>query len=839
MSKYLGLFVSEAVEHLEALGRDLIQLEQAPGQAPVDSLFRHAHSLKGMAASMGFESVATLAHRVEDVVEVVREDLSRLDRPLVDLLLASADALMGQVREVERGDAPTDAPELIEALGERLMALAGRAPQRTRVAEAFVQAPGSGSPVPPGMRPARPAGEASAKSPGAAEGVGASSVPEAGVPFGAEAAHQELASAGAALPSAASQPASPAPEGAPRPKAQNTSGAEKDGQVPAAASPPDVSGATDAPRGGVPASSLDAAGAPDGQKGDASASAQVVAGASDPRGPSTSPASERGGAAPSQETGGGAPAIAAKAPSGETAPSAEGAAPSARALGQPVRAVMELEIASSCQVPGVRAFLVHRRLSALGKVVALRPPLEELKAGRLREGRFEVELETTSPEPAIREALGKVAEVEVRNLTMGGVRPIVGIAPRSVAVVAPVDPTASNGARRSEADESNRTVRIRTELLDYFLDTVGELLIATAHLREVGKGIPEAHRPPLDEGVDRLHGLVKDLHDKVMGARMTPFALLAERLPRAARDIARKTGREVELELLGTDVELDRAILDELGDPLLHLLRNCIHHGIETPEERVAAGKPQAGKIVLRVTRERDRVVVELEDDGRGMSAERLRASAIARGALTPEAAAGLTDAEAFLLCCLPGVSTAEDVTDISGRGVGMDAVKRAVEGVGGALEIASLAGHGTRFVLRLPLTVAVVQLLLVGVGEEIYGLPVAKVLGAVEVDPEHLSSSRDQPLLPHGMGLLPVHRLSGLLEVPEGPQTPGVRPFVIMEADGGKVALAVERLLGQEEVVLKALTRPLDGIPGLAGATILGSGRPIFILDVPRLLAA
>src|SRR5690606_12492194 len=184
-----------------------------------------------------------------------------------------------------------------------------------------------------------------------------------------------------------------------------------------------------------------------------------------------------------------------------------------------------------------------------------------------------------------------------------------------------------------------------------------------------------------------------------------------------------------------------------------------------------------------------------------------------------------------FLLCCLPGVSTAEDVTDISGRGVGMDAVKRAVEGVGGALEIASLAGHGTRFVLRLPLTVAVVQLLLVGVGEEIYGLPVAKVLGAVEVDPEHLSSSRDQPLLPHGMGLLPVHRLSGLLEVPEGPQTPGVRPFVIMEADGGKVALAVERLLGQEEVVLKALTRPLDGIPGLAGATILGSGRPIFIL--------
>ncbi|WP_415835667.1 chemotaxis protein CheW, partial [Corallococcus soli] len=490
---------------------------------------------------------------------------------------------------------------------------------------------------------------------------------------------------------------------------------------------------------------------------------------------------------------------------------------------------VRLRISPTCQVPGVRAFLVHKRLSTLGTLVDLRPPLEELKAGRIPDGYIQVELESAVGEAGIQTALRNVAEVEVVSVSLAVPEPpIIAVAP----------PTSDSA--RASADAGSRTVRVRTELLDYFLDTVGELMLATARLREVGKELPENTRPALEEGVYRLHTLVKDLHDKVMSARMTPLSLITDRLPRAARDLARRKEREVELVITGAEIELDRAILDELADPLLHLLRNCIDHGLEAPEERLAAKKSVRGRVLVTVRRARDRVIIDIEDDGRGMDPARLKAAAVKRGLITEEAAHRMADRDAFLLSCLPGVSTAKDITDISGRGVGMDAVKRVVESVGGTLEIDSERGRGTVFTLRLPLTVAVVHLLLVQVGEEVFGLPIAKVVGATEADPDALSRSRETALLPHGNGLLPVHLLEVLLGVPASPR-PGFRPFVVMEGDAGtgKVALAVDRLLGQEEVVLKPLSRPLDLLPGLSGVTILGSGRPVFILDVPRLLTA
>jgi two-component system chemotaxis sensor kinase CheA len=372
--------------------------------------------------------------------------------------------------------------------------------------------------------------------------------------------------------------------------------------------------------------------------------------------------------------------------------------------------------------------------------------------------------------------------------------------------------------------------------LDDLLDLAGELLITTAQVRELGRQLPEEQRGPVEEGVDRLHALVKGLHDRVMGARMTPIQVITDRLPRVARDVARRKGLEVELELSGTDTELDRVILDELADPLLHLLRNCIDHGLETPSERSAAGKPASGRVRVEVRRERDRVLVEVSDDGRGMDAARLRAAAVERGLLTAAQASALPDAEAWMLCCLPGLSTAAEVSDISGRGVGMDAVKRAVEGVGGTLDIRSEAGRGTRFSLRLPLTVAVVNLLLAEVGAEVVGLPLSQVVGAVDAADAPLSEQRGQRFMPRGNALLPVHALGRLLGLPEAPG--GTRALLLAEAGPDGVVLEVDRLLGQQEVVLKALSRPLDAVAGLSGVTILGSGRPVFILDVPRLLA-
>jgi two-component system chemotaxis sensor kinase CheA len=353
----------------------------------------------------------------------------------------------------------------------------------------------------------------------------------------------------------------------------------------------------------------------------------------------------------------------------------------------------------------------------------------------------------------------------------------------------------------------------------------------------VGRSPAGRVRPPLDEGVDRLHTIVKELHGQLMGVRMTPLALVTERLPRIARDVARKLGRQVEVEVVGSEIELDRAILEELSDPLLHLLRNAVDHGIEAPHLRLLAGKPASGHITITARRDRDRVVLEIADDGKGMNTGRLREAAVRRGSLTSEQAAALTEREALALASLPGVSTAEEVTDLSGRGVGLDAVRKTLETVGGALELESTRGVGTRVTLRLPLTVAVQAVLLVQVGQEVLGLPIAKVHGAANVKYASLDRSRGGPLLPYGGELIPVHDLAELLGFESAGRDD--RSVVVAEGADGRIGLAVDGLLGQHEAVLKPLAPPLQAVSGLSAVTVLGTGRPVFILDVARLLAA
>ncbi len=633
MSRYLGLFVAEAAEHLQALSRDLVSLEKQRTPETVDSLFRHAHSVKGMAASMGLEAIATLAHRVEDLVETLRSGASAWDQGLVDLMLEATDTMQGQV-QAAAASAPVAPPTaLLARLSEAVQARTGKQAAPTRVARDVHFTPG------------------------------------------------------------------PAP-----------------------------------------------------------------------------------------------------APAG------------------PLALDVQVQVSLSSGSPGVRAFLVHRELAALGRVLSVQPPLEELRAGALPDGKLTLAVEAAGGEAAVRKALDALAEVELVS-------------------VAPHRPTPPTPAEAPVALEAARSVRVRTELLDDFLELAGELLLATSRLREIGKRLGEAQRPALEEGVDRLHGLAKEMHGRVMGARMTPVAVVTDQLPRAVRDVARRRAREVDLVVEGAEIELDRAILDALAEPLLHVLRNAIDHGIEDGPGRASAGKPPRGQVRVTVRRARDRVHIEVADDGRGMDEQALRASAVARGALSAEAAARLPRSEVLLLACLPGVSTAPDVSDISGRGVGMDAVKRAVERVGGTLELASEPGQGTAVTFRLPLTVAVLQLLLVRAAGEVVGLPITKVLSAVEAETSPVDVASPGRTLRHGQVQLPVHSLAALLGFAES-AGPAGRTFVVMEAEPGPVALAVDGLVGQEEVVLKALSRPLDQLPGLAGVTILGSGRPVFILDVPRLLA-
>ena len=492
----------------------------------------------------------------------------------------------------------------------------------------------------------------------------------------------------------------------------------------------------------------------------------------------------------------------------------------------PRRLEVEVEVAAASPVPAVRAFLVVKKLAGLGSVLRSTPTVEELKAGRLPGKKLLVVLESAEPLERIERALSQISGLGA-----------VTIRTQDETVTTPAPQAAPAPPRDGASPESSRTVRVRTEVLDGFVDTVGELLLATARIREVGRTLPEALRPPLDEGVDRLHAIVKELHGQLMGVRMTPLSVVTERLPRTARDLARKLGRQVEVEVHGAELELDRAIIEELSDPLLHLLRNAVDHGIEAPHLRLLAGKPATGRITITARRDRDRVVIELADDGKGMNAGRLREAAVRRGSLTPAQAASLGEREALQLATLPGVSTADQVTDVSGRGVGLDAVKKTLETVGGTLELESSRGLGTRITLRLPLTVAVQPVLLVQVGDQVLGLPIAKVHGAANVRYSSLDRSQGAPLLLYDGELVPVHDLAALLGFTSAGRDD--RSVVVADGADGRIGLAVDGLLGQHEAVLKPLGPPLQGLSGLSAVTVLGTGRPVFILDVARLLAA
>jgi two-component system chemotaxis sensor kinase CheA len=509
--------------------------------------------------------------------------------------------------------------------------------------------------------------------------------------------------------------------------------------------------------------------------------------------------------------------VTGKAPAQAKAP----AEPVARSIAPPTgrRLRVEVEVLASSPVPAVRGFLVLKRLGDVGRVASSTPEAEELRAGRMPDRRLVAEIETSLPAEEIERTLHQIADLA---------RVEVG---EAEAEETPPSP------RTEPPAEPARTVRVRAELLDDFLDVAGELLLATAKLREIGRTIPEPQRREQEEGVDQLQAIVKDLHGRVMEARMTPLTVLSDRLPRAARDLARRTGKQVEVVVTGAEIEVDRALLDEIADPVMHLLRNAVDHGIESAAQRIAAGKRPTGRVEVSARRERDRVILEVSDDGRGMDPEALRRAAVARGAIGAEAAAALPEADVLLLACLPGVSTTSEVTDVSGRGVGMDAVKRSAEALGGSLSIRSRPGNGTCFTLRLPLTVAIQPVLLVRVGAEVVAIPVSKVHGAAEARLETLERAGGAPQLSFGGGHVPVHDLGTLLGAGPVPEA-GRRSVVITESDTGRVGLAVDQLLGQQEAVLKPLHGPLALVPGLSAVTVLGNGRPVFVLDVARLVA-
>ncbi len=360
------------------------------------------------------------------------------------------------------------------------------------------------------------------------------------------------------------------------------------------------------------------------------------------------------------------------------------------------------------------------------------------------------------------------------------------------------------------------SLRVRTETLDRFLSSVGEVILSSRQLRTTADP-DEAKDVQVTAGFDRMDRVVRDLHRRALGLRTAPLHRVVEPLPRLAREVASEVGKQVEMELRGADLELDRSILDRLSDPVVHLVRNAVDHGLEAPEARREAGKPPAGRLVIDARREKDKVRIAVEDDGRGIDLESVRRRAVSAGLLHPDLAGDLPDHEVAAFVFRPGLSTAEQVSQISGRGVGMDAVKATIESLGGEVEIETRSGLGTTISLVVPITAAVQRVLLLGVGEETVAIPISKIERVIEVErtaveragAEHFTVVDDEPVL-----VIDLAETLGL----SCPISGGIAPLVVTEVRGERVGVLIERLDGQEEIYVKPLPRLLQSCRGLAG---------------------
>lgn len=479
--------------------------------------------------------------------------------------------------------------------------------------------------------------------------------------------------------------------------------------------------------------------------------------------------------------------------------------------------VVTVQLKPEATAPAARAFLALRRLESLAHVLTSQPSAEQLRAGQLPERRLHAYLAGEIAVEPIREALSRVSDVQ---------DVVVGKPPEASAKAV------STSTPASPAEEPAETfVRVRAELLDHLLELAGEMLLSGGRLHSLVRSVPQPMRGALEEETDRLRLRVKELNNEVLTARQTPVTLLSDRLPRAVRDLSQRLGKPLRLSVQGGDVTADRGLLETLASPMLHVVRNAADHGIESPEQRAALGKPEVGRISFVARRERDRVVIEVGDDGRGFDPSRLRAKAVQAGVLTEQQAAELDDQAALRLAFVPGLSTRDQADELSGRGVGMDAVLRSAERLGGTVQIENRQPSGGLVRWVLPVTAAVTNVLLVGLGEEIFALPMSRVLFAAT------AAARLSGTLTMGAEQVPAVALGRLLGLDDA-TVDGDRPYVVLDAEGHKAAVGVDTLVGQEEVVLRPLVPPLERVPGLGGTAILGSGRPVFVLDIPQLMA-
>ncbi|MDR3592778.1 MAG: chemotaxis protein CheA [Negativicutes bacterium] len=685
VNQYMGMFLEESREHLQALNRCLLDLENDPKNLSLlDEIFRSAHTIKGMSATMGFTAVAELTHEMENILDLLRKGQLQANNSILDILFKCVDTLEQLVEAIAGGgELDVDIKPLIKTLN---LLATGQEPV-----------------------PAQP------------------------------------------------EPAVAAPAEVAQESASDLALDETEVNVIQAAN-----------RQGIRAYEV------------------------------------------------------------------------------------KISLRAGCLLKSARVYMVMNALDQMGDVIKTTPPAEELEKENF-ELEFSAIILTDSDADKIQHAVLSISEIDSAevspiNLASAPSGPVdaapAAAATATAAAVPDAGPKPDAGhppehvaVAADKKPKGGQSVRVDIDKLDSLLNLVGELVINKTRLEQIGL----SHKlTDLVETIEQMDRVTTDLQTVVMKVRMVPVGQVFNRFPRMVRDLSRDLHKEINLVIQGEETELDRTVIDEIGDPLVHLLRNAIDHGVENPQTRKGKGKNPVGEIRLIARHEGNNVIIMVEDDGGGIDADIIKQKAVEKGLITPAEAEKMETAEAVRLVFLPGFSTAKIVSDVSGRGVGMDAVRTKIEALGGMVDVETKINEGSRFKIRLPLTLAIIQALLVNVDKEIYAIPLGSIDSTINISPSDIKTIQNQEVILLRGQIIPIVRLAKTLNIPAASRDDQEELFVtIVHMGEQKAGVIVDNLIGQQEIVIKSLGKLLAGIKVIAGATILGNGQVALILDVGSLMQA
>ena len=717
VSQYLDIFLDESREHLQSLNNNMLELEQnSENMDTINEIFRSAHTLKGMAGTMGFKRMQTLTHDMENVFSEVRDGNIKVNSDMIDVLFQCLDALEGYVSIIQEtsDEGDNDNQPIINALNACLTG---------KKADAAA--------TPAEEKPAKKSAKKSTKS---------------------------------------------------KAKADTKAAEEK--------------------KEGAPA-----------------------------------------------------PAVSMKL-SEEEQKAVEDAMMANRKLYH-----ITVTVQDTCLLKAARAFLVFKAIEDHGEVLATNPSTQDIEDEKFdfvfqiliaTDGELQPILDAIKTVSEIGDAVGvpfsgesavsseEPAEEEEAPAKEEDKETLPAEAPKEAASkpapAAAQTPAAAPAKKPAGKPAVNRTVRVDIEKLDSLMNLVSELIIAKNSLVSSATSLGN-NSNQLNDHIEYLESVTTNLHESVMKVRMVPIESVVTKFPRMIRDLSKKLNKPIELYMTGEDTELDRTVVDEIGDPLMHLLRNSADHGIEDPEIRAQRGKPEVGSIYLDAYQDGNNVVIEVKDDGNGIDVEAVKRKAIERGVLTEEQAAVSDDNDIIRLLFLPSFSTAKKVTDVSGRGVGLDVVKSKIESLSGEVDVKSKLGEGSTFSIRLPLTLAIIQALMVVVGDEKYAIALGGIQTIEDISPSDIKTVQGSEVINLRGNVIPLVRLDKVVGV-ESKRSPEDNMVVVIAKKGDKLAgFIVDELIGQQEIVIKSMGKYINKCKFISGATILGDGEIALIIDANALM--